>query len=259
MALPADQRRSLGAFLRAQREHLTSAAAGLHESRDERRRTPGLRREEVAQLCGMSPTWYTWIEQGRDVSVSPQALAKLADALHLSAAERAYLFELAQKRDPASRDQDWDPSSDPAPALQPALDAIAGPAYLLDRLWRARAWNEPAALLFADWLRGSDRSLLDYVFLDPSARAFIPDWENRVRRLVAEFRADTGRRPQDPLLLDMTERLRAGQSEFRGVLDGSRRSGPARAGPASSTTPRAGGSAIGRSRSSRPAGRPTSW
>lgn len=215
MALRTDQRRLLGTFLRAHREHLTALAAGLHESRAERRRTPGLRREEVAQLCGMSPTWYTWIEQGRDVSVSAPALARLADALRLSAAERGYLFELAQKRDPAAVAEEPEPSSELARALQPALDAIQTPAYLLDRLWRAQAWNAGAALLFSDWLAGADRCLLAYVFLDPRARGFIPDWENRARRLVAEFRADTARGPEDAQLRALIERLQEASSPFQ--------------------------------------------
>src|SRR5262245_50905851 len=94
----SEQRRELGEFVRAHRERLTPAAIGLPAG--SRRRTPGLRREEVAQLCGLSATWYSWIEQGRDVSVSPTALARLAVALRLGRAERAYLFELAGKRDP---------------------------------------------------------------------------------------------------------------------------------------------------------------
>src|SRR5487761_796992 len=93
-----EQRRELGEFIRARREKLVPSAVGLAVGG--RRRTPGLRREEVAQLCGLSTTWYTWIEQARDVSVSPPALARLANALRLSRAERAYLFELARKRDP---------------------------------------------------------------------------------------------------------------------------------------------------------------
>src|SRR6185312_3722822 len=86
-------RRALAEFVRAHRLRLTPAAAGLPAGT--RRRTPGLRREEVAQLAGISVTWFTWIEQARDVSVSPGALARLAQTLHLSPAERAYLFELA--------------------------------------------------------------------------------------------------------------------------------------------------------------------
>src|SRR5919197_1164294 len=100
MTAPNDaQRQELGDFLRAQRARLVPDTFGF---RTGRRRTPGLRREEVAHLCGMSATWYTWIEQGRDVSVSPSALARLARVLGLSAAERAYLFALAGKADPSS-------------------------------------------------------------------------------------------------------------------------------------------------------------
>src|SRR5215472_9229840 len=95
---PATLALSLGAFLRALRERQSPVDFGLPAGT--RRRTPGLRREEVAQLCGLSATWYSWIEQGRDVSVSPTALARLAAALRLGRAERAYLFELAGKRDP---------------------------------------------------------------------------------------------------------------------------------------------------------------
>src|SRR5271169_124541 len=91
------QRRELGQFLRARREQLSPELFGFGGVR---RRTPGLRREELAQLGGISATWYTWIEQGRDVSVSPLALARLAGALRLGRAERTYLFELAGKRDP---------------------------------------------------------------------------------------------------------------------------------------------------------------
>ena len=89
MTLPVDQRRLLGAFLRARREALAPAAIGQPTGR---RRTPGLRREEVAQLSGLSTTWYTWVEQGRDIAMSAQAVARLAEALRLNPAERAHLF-----------------------------------------------------------------------------------------------------------------------------------------------------------------------
>lgn len=199
-----EQRRLLGAFLRTHRERLTPADAGL-QGGPARRRTPGLRREEVAHLCGLSPTWYTWIEQGRDVSVSPTALARMAEALRLTTAERAYLFELARRRDPAAGSALADA---PVPALLAAVESVTAPAYVLDRLWQACAWNGPAARLFTGWLGGPDRNLLRYVFLDPAAPDFIDDWENRARRLLAEFRADTGRRPDDPDLRDLAEELR---------------------------------------------------
>lgn len=207
------QRRLIGEFLRNHRERLTYAEAGLGAG-SVRRRTPGLRREEVAQLCGMSPTWYSWIEQGRDISVSPSALARLAEALRLNGAERAYLFELASKRDPVKQAARPDPPNDPVPILQPAVDAVLGPAYALDEAWHAQAWNGAAARLFADWLGGSELCLLAYVFLDERARSFIPDWHERARRLVAEFRADLGRDPGSPKLRSLVERLESSSRDF---------------------------------------------
>jgi transcriptional regulator with XRE-family HTH domain len=186
----ANQRRELSAFLRARREALKPAAAGQPTAPQTRRRTPGLRREEVAQLCGISTTWYTWLEQGRDIALSPHALARLADTLHLTVAERAYLFELTRKRDPAPPVADATEAGVP-PELTAALKAIAAPAYLLDRYWNACGWNDAAAHLFSGWLGGPELNLLRYVFLDQTAVGFIGDWENRARRLLAEFRADT--------------------------------------------------------------------
>lgn len=204
-----EQRRLLGVFLRSHRERLPPPPAGTGSPR---RRTPGLRREEVAQLCGLSPTWYSWIEQGRDVSVSPTALARMADALRLSAAERAYLFDLARKRDPADPAPD-DPEALPD-SLAQAVQAIAVPAYVMDRLWRARCWNAAAERLFAGWIGGKEPNLLRYVFLDPAAHDFIDDWEDRARRLVAELRADTGRLPDDPAIRALIAALRRQSPAF---------------------------------------------
>ncbi len=197
MLLPADQRRLLGGFLRAHREALPPDAAGLPPGGNGRRRTPGLRREEVALLCGLSTTWYTWVEQGRDISLSAAALARLATALRLTAAERAYLFELTRQRDPLPPPAEA--AQDAAPAeLLAVLRATVAPAYLLDRLWHVRGWNDAAGRLFAPWFDSGETCLLRYVFLGATARDFIRDWEDRARRLLAEFRADTAQRPDDP-------------------------------------------------------------
>lgn len=210
---PEAQRRALADFLRAHRGRLQPDLVGLPQG--PRRRTPGLRREEVAQLAGMSATWYAWLEQGRDVSASPEALARLARTLKLTAAERAYFFELAGKRDPAAAGAGTDPDRMPA-GLAAALDAIAVPAYLLDRTWTARAWNGPAARLFTDWLgRDGDRNLLRYVFLDPAARRFIAEWDDRARRVVAEFRTDQSRHLGDLALRSLVDDLRARSPSFR--------------------------------------------
>jgi transcriptional regulator with XRE-family HTH domain len=211
MSPDEEQRRLLAGFLRTRRERLRPSPA-LVAAGSPRRRTPGMRREEVAALCGVSPTWYSWIEQGRDVSVSPAALARLADALRLSAAERGYLFDLARKRDPAAAPL-GDAEALPA-ALLAAVHAITTPAYVLDRLWDVRAWNPPAASLFADWIGGSERNLLRYVFLDPSAQTFIQDWPERARRLIAEFRADIGRAVEDPALRALADGLRDRSAAF---------------------------------------------
>jgi transcriptional regulator with XRE-family HTH domain len=190
-----------------------------------RRRTPGLRREEVAQLCGISATWYTWIEQGRTAAISPRTLVALAHGLHLTQAERAYLFEIAGRVDP----------SPPGPAVTGAEDlaalvrVIRAPAYVLDRYWNAIEWNAAAAALFGDWLgapsagrRRASRAkaaptapnLLRYVFVHPKARTFLLDWDDRARRLVAEFRADTPKMRDDPQRSALVEELSRASREF---------------------------------------------
>ena len=204
------RRRELGDFVRARREALAPGAAGIVAPR--RRRTPGLRREEVAELAGLSTTWYTWIEQGRDVSMSPAALARLARALGLDGAARAYLFELAGKRDPEPGTGDV---TDLPDVLTDCVAAVTAPAYILDRGWNARAWNAAAARLFTGWLdRPGDRNLLKFIFLRPGARSLIADWEPRARRVVAEFRAQSGPRLDDPSLRELVDQLRRLSPDF---------------------------------------------
>jgi len=212
--LDATPARALGDFIRAHRERLSPQAVGLPPG--PRRRTPGLRREEVAQLCGVSPTWYTWIEQGRPVSASADALARIAVALQLSRAERAYLFELAAQRDPAEPD----PAAADAPAtLLQTVQLVDAPAYVLDRQWDALAWNAHAADLFTGWLEGPtdaahDRNLLRFTFTEPRARALIVDWEARARRLAAEFRADSIRHLNDAPTRTLIDSLIATSDNF---------------------------------------------
>ena len=211
MLLPAERRRLLGAFVRSRREAHPPPAEG-------RRRTPGLRREEVAQRCGISTAWYSWLEQGRDIALSPQAFGRLAEALRLTAAERAYLFDLALQRDPAPAPEA--PEGVPLPPeLAAATRAVAAPAYLLDGLWRARAWNAAAARLFSPWLDSREPCLVAFVFREPAARDFIVDWEERARRLIAEFRADTARAPDDPDLARLVTELRAASPDFARLWD----------------------------------------
>ena len=182
------RRKAMGDFLRSARARVQPESVGLPSG--PRRRTPGLRREEVAQLCGISTTWYTWIEQGRPVSVSPAVLAKLASVLRLQRAERHYLFELAECADPDHGRDDGDALP---PVLADCVHSITAAAYILDRCWNVMSWNRPFLHLFDGWpARDTAPNLLRYIFLDPAARSLVVDWEERASRVVAEFRADVG-------------------------------------------------------------------
>lgn len=222
-AAEEDPRPSLGDFLRARRDRLRPEDFGFPPGR---RRAPGLRREEAAQLCAISPTWYTWIEQGRTTAISVATLSAIAAGLRLSRAERTYLFELSARADPAPPPNQGD--SDPQ-QLSALVGAMQSPAYLLDRHWDAIAWNPPAAELFADWLESggrspvghaasgdgtAERNLLRYVFLDDRAPRFIVDWSERARRLVAEYRADTASWGDDPVRQAFVHELCAASSAF---------------------------------------------
>ena len=209
--LDAEQRRLLGEFVRAHRERVR---ADLPPGR---RRTPGLRREELAARAGISATWCAWIEQGRPVQASPEALDRLAVALELTAAERAYLFELADRLDP-QRPADAD--TDAPASLRAIVAALPCPAYGLDRLWNACCWNEAATRLFRGWLDGDrQRNLLRFVFLDPAARILIPEWEDRARRLLAEFRADYGHSFRDARVRLLVDGLRRDSPLFSAAWD----------------------------------------
>ena len=224
----SDSPHPLGAFLRAKRERLQPAELGLPAGK--RRRTAGLRREEVAALCGISTTWITWIEQGRSQGISSQTLAALAQGLRLSQAERTYLFTLAARADPATLSQEA-----PAAGLQALVDHIRAPAYVLDRHWDVHVWNAAAQRLFVDWLaplgagRGSrvgkpartvadassgQRNLLRYACLHPQAPRFIVDWPHRLQRLIAEYRADTAGAHDDPVAAALVAELRRASVTF---------------------------------------------
>lgn len=209
---PAESRREdLAAFLKGRRARLAPADVGLPITA--RRRTPGLRREEVAQLAGVGITWYTWLEQGRDIQVSAPVLERIARALRLGAAERAHLFLLAHNRPP--------PLATPAlaqvtPAHRRLLESLAGPAYLATPRWDVVAWNSALAAVFGDLaaIPVERRNMLWLVFASADHRATIPDWETDARAMVARFRLEFGRRRDDPAFLALIEELRAASPEF---------------------------------------------
>ena len=209
------RRKELGEFMQVLRARSQPADFGF--AAGSRRRTAGLRREEMAQLIGISPTWYTWIEQGREVNVSAEVLDRLARSLKLTRSERAYLFEMADRRDPqASLPED----DDAAPLFSTLLEDIRVPAYLMGRYWDILGWNSPAAELFTGWLdqpqdaNAPPPNMLRFVFLRPETRSFLVDWEVRARRITAEFRADCRTRLDEPALLRLVDELSAGSADF---------------------------------------------
>ncbi len=209
--------KKLGEFIRAHRERIKPQDVGL--AAGGRRRTPGLRREELAQLCSISPTWLTWLEQGRPVSASGKMLANLADVLQLTVAERAYLFRLVDKLDP-NRDVQADASMRDLDAIVKAVNA---PAYILNRQWDAVAWNREAQELFVGWLdqrQGKPPpNLMRYTFLEPSALSLIDQWSDRAGRLVAEFRAECGKYADQEPLASLIDELAISSTVFRQLWD----------------------------------------
>lgn len=209
------RRQELGEFLQALRRRSAPEASGFPAG--SRRRTQGLRREEVAQLAAISPTWYTWIEQGREVNVSAEVLDRLSQALNLSRSERVYLFEMAGRHDPhgAHQEEDTVPQT-----LISLLADIAIPAYIMGRYWDVLAWNPPATELFTGWLdqpplAGAQLpNLLRFVFESPLARQFVVSWEPRARRIAAEFRADCRNRLEEPALQRLVTELEQASPEF---------------------------------------------
>lgn len=205
-------RHTLAEFLKAKRARLSPSVCGFPVGT--RRRTPGLRREELAQLAGISATWYTWIEQGRELAVSAAAWTRIADALQLNEAERRYLFELTGKKDPVAKAlvEVAVPAS-----LRAAVDAIKAPAYVLGRCYEPLVWNRAAAELFSGWLKRQPPlpTLLEYVFLDRSARRFVVGWPLRAGRLVAEFRADASSELLQPDVQAAVSSLAERSAEFR--------------------------------------------
>ena len=217
----AARRKTLGEFLRTARARISPLDVGLPAG--VRRRTPGLRREELAQLCDISATWYTWIEQGRDISVSPSVWARLSDVLRLSRAERHYLFDLAETADPNAMHVGADPLPE---GLADCVHAIATPAYILDRCWNVMACNQAFVSLFRGWpneVRDTAPdteseaplpNLLHYIFLHPVARDLVVDWEARASRVTAEFRADAGSHIDEPDVKAVLDQLQQESQVF---------------------------------------------
>src|SRR5271170_3520808 len=190
MSESGTQENRLGGYLKDRRTKLDPASFGLPA---ERRRTAGLRREEVAQRANISPTWYTWLEQGRGGAPSAEVLDRISRALMLTDVEREHLFLLGLGRPPEVR---YRKDEGVTPRLQRVLDALEpSPALIRTATWDVVAWNRAATLMLTDYgsLPPEQRNILRIIFLDPRVRAAQYDWESVARLVVGAFRVDAAR------------------------------------------------------------------
>lgn len=206
--------RELGEFLRSRRDRLTPEAVGLPAGR--RRRTPGLRREEVAQLAGIGTAWYIRLEQGQTVSPSMATVDALARALRLDPVEQAHLRALTRNAERRPFVRESVPES-----LRRTVQALNAPAYVTGRRWDVLAWNAAAAEVFAfDRIAEEDRNTLILVLTNPKTRLlFGSDWAEEAKRMVGQFRATHDLWVQDPAFTSLLERLRSDCREFAGWWD----------------------------------------
>jgi transcriptional regulator with XRE-family HTH domain len=188
--MPATQDNLLGVYLKDRRAKLDPAAFGFSLKR---RRTPGLRREEVAQRANVSATWYTWLEQGRGGAPSPDVLDRIARAMMLTDVEREHIFLLGLGRPPEVR---YQAPEGVTPRLQRVLDSLeVSPAFVKTPTWDVVAWNRAATVVLTDYstLAPEQRNILRLIFRDSRVRAVQSNWEHVARYVVAAFRADAAR------------------------------------------------------------------
>ncbi|PRD43730.1 transcriptional regulator [Phyllobacterium phragmitis] len=205
-------RTELADFLRRRRESLSPLDVGLPPGK--RRRTPGLRREEVAALAGVGLSWYTWLEQGRDINVSAAFLDNVSRVLKLDETERRHLFLLAHHRPPAINGRAWC-------ALPPLVrrlidDLELRPAYVMNLRWDVIGWNTAAELLFGfDGRDPAERNMLWMLFGDDSLSDRIVEWDNQAPQILASFRRDFAQAPEDEDMIGLVEALEQRSPAFR--------------------------------------------
>lgn len=205
---------SLGEFLRTIRERLTPEQVGLPSHG--RRRTPGLRREEVAQLANVGVSWYTSIEQGKDVHPSHQVLESLAAALRLSEDERRYLFSLSESDEP----EECEIYKEISIGLERTIFALEPhPAYVLGKYWDVLLWNRAAEFIFQFPPYSANLNpklnLFYHFLMNLFTKEIDSDWEERAKIMIARFRADCARYPQDARLNEMIEKFKQQSELFR--------------------------------------------
>jgi transcriptional regulator with XRE-family HTH domain len=212
--MPLETDNALGVFLRDRRSRLDAAAFGLGGGR---RRTPGLRREEVALRANISPTWYTWLEQGRGGAPSAAVLNRIAVGLMLTEPEREHLFILGIGRPPEPH---YKASDEITPRLQRVLDALPfSPAIIKTATWDVVAWNPAAAKVLTDYgtLPRGQRNILRMMFSESRIQAAQEDWCSVARYVVAAFRAGAARAGAGAEIAELVEELSKSSPEFRAL------------------------------------------
>ena len=211
---PVDRHAEFALFLRSRRERLSPEDSGLPPS-TKRRRTPGLRREEVAQLAGVSVDYYVRLEQGRKLRPSPAVLKALARALQLEPDEFQHMVTLLNQ---GSRTAAPRAPERVRPGVRRLLEQLdPTPAFVLGRRMDVLAWNTMAAALFGDFgsVPASRRNMIWLLFLHPSARSRYVNWADNARESIAHLRAAYGRHPDDPAMAELVDELSAKSVEFR--------------------------------------------
>ncbi|ANP55299.1 transcriptional regulator with XRE-family HTH domain [Streptomyces griseochromogenes] len=214
-----DRRAELGEFLRSRRARLRPEELGLPDYGGQRR-VPGLRREELARLAGVSVDHYVRLEQGRTLHFSEAVLDAVARALRLDAVEREHLYRLARPWSDPDRPEGPPPSQRVRPGLRRLLDLAADvPAYVVGRNTDILAWNRLAAALITDFgaLPPRQRNLARLVFLDEGTRSLYADWRGKASDVAAYLRLDAGRHPDDPRMAALLDELSAASEDFRQV------------------------------------------
>ena len=212
-----NHRAQLSEFLKSCRARVSPTEVGLPHTG--RRRTPGLRREDVAALAGLSATWYTWLEQGRDVRPSEKVLENLSRTLRLSSDERDYLFALAQHRPPPMAPTRDEPVS---PAVQRMLDALNVPAMVMTVRWDVVAWNRLVNRHFRDYaaMAPKDRNLFKILMTGPDYQQYPDEYAVMARRIVSKFRVDYSQAADDPAFEALIEELNDISPTFRELWRG---------------------------------------
>lgn len=203
--------KELGCFLKTRREKILPSQVGLSDK--SRRRTSGLRREEVAMLAGIGVTWYTWLEQGRPIQVSASVLSSVARVLMLNDYETSYVFELAQLA-PIKAVQ---PIKTIQPMFQNVLDSlIYSPSTILDKYWNVIAWNRASSVVFIDFskIHITNRNLMEIMFTNSDYQQLFENWETKAQEMLSRFRVSCAEFINDPWLKQFINSLQCRSKEF---------------------------------------------